>query len=363
VHVNTDAIDNSAGVDTSDHEVNIKILLDAVVADGELDYAGRNQLLVQMTDEVGALVLRDNYEQNVLLGNAREQAASMLTVHARLMRALEKRGHLDRSLEFLPDSKALVRRRDEGLGLTSPEFAVLVAYAKLTLSEDLLASTLPDDPWFHETLRDYFPDEIVRRYDDRLATHRLRREIITTSLVNNMVNRGGITFAFRVQEETAASAEQIARAYVVAREVFDLRAYVARVEALDNVVPTGVQSVLYLEFRRLLDRAVRWLIQSRPAVVDIGAEIERYRATVAELRPAVDRLLVGAEQRRLAHRVAELTDQGVPADLAAETAALLDAFSLLDVTEIATSTGTPAAAVAPLYFVLSERFRSTRCSP
>ena len=357
VRINTDAIDNSAGVDTSDHEVNIKILLDAVVADGELSTEQRDTLLAQMTDEVGHLVLRDNYEQNVLLGNAREQSHSMLPVHARLMRTLEKRGSLDRELEFLPDVKAIARRQGEDVGLTSPEFSLLAAYAKLTLSEDLLASDLPDDPWFASTLRDYFPAELVGRYDDRLAAHPLRREIITTSLVNNMVNRGGITFAFRVQEETAASPAQVARAYVVVREVFGLRDFAARVEALDNVVPTRAQTALYLEFRRLLDRSVRWLVQSRPPVVDVAAEIARYRTTVTALRPKVPGLLVGAEARRLARRTGELVVHGVPVELAAEAAALLDVYSLLDVTEIAASTGTPAQEVAPLYFQLSQRFQ------
>ena len=357
VRVNTDAIDNSAGVDTSDHEVNIKILLDAVVADGGLDPTDRNVLLARMTDEVGALVLRDNYEQNVLLGNARYQAHAMLPVHARLMRALEKRGDLDRALEFLPDAKALARRHDEGLGLTSPEFSVLVAYAKLTLTEDLLASDLPDDPWFARTLREYFPTEIVERYADRLESHRLHREIITTSLVNNMVNRGGITFAFRVHEETAAGPVQIARAYVVAREIFGLRDFVARVEALDNKVPTSAQTALYLEFRRLLDRSVRWLIQTRPTVVDIAAEIDRFSGPVRALRPVVPGMLVGAEQRRLTRRTDELVELGVPADLAGEAASLLDVFSLLDVSSIALATGVAADQVAPLYFLLSERFQ------
>ncbi len=357
VRINTDAIDNSAGVDTSDHEVNIKILLDSVVADGELDLAARNQLLAQMTDEVAALVLRDNYEQNVLLGNAREQARSMLPVHVRLMRSLTTHGGLDPELEFLPDAKGLARRHEDGLGLTSPEFSVLVAYAKITLTRDLLASDLPDDPWLGRTLREYFPSELVRRYDDRLDAHRLRREIVTTTLVNNLVNRGGITFAFRVQDETAATPVHVARAYVVAREVFGLREFVARVEALDTLVPARAQTALYLEFRRLLDRSVRWLIQSRPPALDIAAEIERYGDTVALLRSQIPQLLVGAEQHRLGRRADELVKQGIPEDLARDAAALLDVYSLLDVTEVALTTDTPAQSVAPLYFQLSERFR------
>ena len=357
VRINTDAIDNSAGVDTSDHEVNIKILLGAVVADGDLTIKQRNELLAQMTDQVAHLVLRDNYEQNVLLGNAREQAHSMLPVHARLIRALEKHGHLDRQIEYLPSDATIRRRHDENLGLTSPEFAVLVAYSKMTLAEDLLATDLPDDPWFHETLREYFPDEIVSRYDDRLATHPLSREIITTALVNNLVNRGGITFAFRAAEETSAKPAQVARAYVVAREVFGLREFVARVEELDNQVPTATQTALYLEFRRLMDRAVRWWLQSRPPITDIAGEIERYRDVVAQLRPQIPDMLAGSERARLERRQSELVAQGAPEQLAMDTALLLDVFSLLDIVEISSDTKVPAEQVASLYFALSERFQ------
>jgi glutamate dehydrogenase len=357
VRINTDAIDNSAGVDTSDHEVNIKILLGSVVADGDLTIKQRNELLAQMTDQVAHLVLRDNYEQNVLLGNARQQAHSMLPVHARLIHALEQHGHLDRAIEYLPSDATIQRRHDENLGLTSPEFAVLVAYSKMTLAEDLLATDLPDDPWFHQTLRRYFPDEIVRRYDDRLTSHRLSREIITTLLVNNMVNRGGITFAFRAAEETSARPAQIARAYVVAREVFGLHDFVARVEELDNQVPTSAQTALYLEFRRLMDRAVRWWLQSRPPITDIAGEIERYRPVVTQLRPQIPGMLAGSERDRLARRQSELVALGAPDELANDTALLLDAFSLLDIVEISNETKTPAEQVAVLYFALSEHFQ------
>jgi glutamate dehydrogenase len=356
VRVNTDAIDNSAGVDTSDHEVNIKILLNAVVADGDLTTKQRNALLAEMTDDVAQLVLRDNYEQNVLLGNAREQAHAMLPVHRRLIRALERRGGLDRSLEFLPSDAEIVRRHEEGVGLTSPEFSVLVAYAKIELTEALLGTDLPDDPWFAATLAEYFPDELVRRYGDRLDQHPLRRQIIVTSLANNMVNRGGITFAFRAHEETAASPAQVARAYVVAREVLGLRPYVAEVESLDNRVPTRAQTLLYLEFRRLVDRSVRWWLQARPPIVDVAAEIERFRPVVEELRGQVPELLVGNERHRLERRADELCAVGVPEDLAVRSASLLDSYSLLDVTEIAAATGTPASRVAPVYFQVSERF-------
>jgi glutamate dehydrogenase len=356
VRVNTDAIDNSAGVDCSDHEVNIKILLDRVVAAGDLTEKQRNALLAQMTDDVGRLVLRDNYEQNVLLGNARKQSHPMLTVHQRFLRSLEGRGLLDRALEFLPDDAAIAERDEDGRGLTSPEFAVLVAYAKIALKADVIDSGLPDDPWFARTLRDYFPPALVERYADRLSGHPLRRELITTCLVNEIVNRGGITFAYRVQEETAATPEQVARAYTVCREVFGLREYVTAVEALDNAVPTEAQTALYLEFRRLLDRSVRWFLQARPGQLDVGAEVERFAPVVARLGPKLPDLIVGAEHKALVERAQRLEKFGVPAELAQRGASLLSVFQLLDITQIAEQAAIPAEEAATVYLTLSERY-------
>jgi glutamate dehydrogenase len=356
IRINTDAIDNSAGVDTSDHEVNIKILLSQVVRDGGLDLEARNEFLASMTDEVAELVLRDNYEQNVLLGNARAQEHQMASVHERLMRWLEDRGDLDRELEFLPSTAELEKRVHDGLGLKSPEFAVLVAYAKLALKHDLLESSLPDDPYFAQTLEDYFPSAMRQRYAAQIADHPLRREIITNSVANSVVNRGGITFPFRAFEETGAGAEQVARAFVVCREIFDLAGYVERVEALDNVVPTAAQTRLYLEFRRLLDRAVRWFLTARPGQLDIGAEIERFRDIVQGMGPQVPGLLRGDEKKRLDRRAAEFEKAGVPTELAVHAASLLDWYSLLDIIDIATDTGRDPQAVAPLYYLVSERF-------
>ncbi|MGL5817800.1 MAG: NAD-glutamate dehydrogenase [Phycicoccus sp.] len=356
VRVNTDAIDNSAGVDTSDHEVNIKILLGEVVRAGALTTADRNALLVSMTDDVAAHVLRDNYEQNVLLGNARAQEHSMLTVHQRFMHWLEQRGDLDRALEFLPTDAELEQRAHAGLGLKSPEFSVLVAYAKLALKHDILASSIPDDPWFAGTLAEYFPAGIHERYAGELAAHPLRREIVTNAVVNSMVNRGGITFAFRALEEAGATAEQVTRAFVVCREVFGLADFVRAVEALDATLPTTAQTALYLEFRRLLDRAVRWFLAARPSTLEIGAEIARFEDVVSTLAPQVPQLLRGDERQRLTTRAADLTDSGVPAELALRAASLLDQYSLLDIVEIAADTGRDPRDVAPLYYVVSERF-------
>ncbi len=356
VRVNTDAIDNSAGVDTSDHEVNIKIPLSEVVRRGDLTLPERNELLASMTDDVAAYVLRDNYEQNVLLGNARAQEHQMLSVHQRLMHWLEDRGDLDRDLEFLPSDAELMRRSRDGLGLKSPEFSVLVAYTKLALKEDLLPGDLPDDPWFRETLMAYFPPAIRERYGEALLDHPLRREIVTNAVANSVVNRGGITFAFRAMEETGATAEQVARAYVVCREIFGLSSFVAEVEALDNVVSTAAQTRLYLEFRRLLDRSIRWFLTARPTRLDIAAEIGLFQSVVTELGPRIPDFLQGEERERLTRGTARYRADGIPAELAVRTASLLDVYVLLDVVDIASDTGESPEAVAALYFVLSDKF-------
>ena len=360
VRVNTDAIDNSAGVDTSDHEVNIKILLTELTRSGELTMKRRNTLLASMTDEVAQQVLRDNYEQNVLLGNARAQQHEMLTVHERLIQFLEEHGDLDRGLEFLPSDAEISRRNKEGLGLVSPEFSVLVAYAKLYLKNQLIATSLPDDPWFAETLAGYFPKPLRSKYAEQIAAHPLRREIITNSVANSMVNRGGITFAYRAGEETGASPDQVARAYVVCREIFDLAGYVRQVEATDNVVSTGAQTALYLEFRRLIDRSVRWFLTSRPAVLDIAAEVARFRPGIETYAGRMPELLQGSERSRLLRRAKDLQGKGIPEDLALVAASLLDGYSLLDIIEIAEETGEKLEDVVGVYFLTSETFSIDR---
>jgi glutamate dehydrogenase len=358
--INTDAIDNSAGVDTSDHEVNIKILLDGLVRDGELGPEERNHLLGEMTDEVARLVLQDNYEQNVLLGTARAQAPAMLSVHARFIRALERRGELDRELEFLPSDSTLAAREGAGLGLVSSEFAVLAAYSKMTLTDAIAAAELPDEPWFARVLRRYFPSPLVQRYDDRLDGHRLRREIITTWVSNDLVNRAGITFVHRAQEETGASPVEIVRAYTVVREVFGFEEFWAAVEGLDNQISTEIQTMLLLEGRRLMDRSVRWLLQTRRASIDVQAEVERFGPALTELVPRLPELLVGSDAQRQRQRMAEFEGLGVPSELAARAAKLLDSFGFLDVVEVAEQSSRPVEEVAGVYFALSERIEVDR---
>ena len=357
VHVNTDAIDNSAGVDSSDHEVNIKIALTPLVQSGRLPMAERDELLASMTDEVAEKVLRHNYDQNVLIGNGRVQRERMASVHQRLIPYLEQEAHLDPALEFLPDAKEWRRREKEGTGLTSPEFSVLVAYAKLGLKDALNDSDLADDPAMDQTLLRYFPGPLRERAHDQLLAHPLRRQIIVNEIANAMINRGGVSFAYRAADETSATLPQIARAFHVVAAVFDLPGYMAQVEELDNVVGTDVQSQLYIEFRRLLDRAVRWFLNNRSLSSGIEQEIAQFAGPVHELLPRVGDLLQGAERERWEERRSWALERGVPEELAARWASLLDSFSLLDVVELATEMDRDVPEMAEVYFGVSEAFR------
>ncbi|HVM28675.1 MAG TPA: NAD-glutamate dehydrogenase [Mycobacteriales bacterium] len=355
VRVNTDAIDNSAGVDCSDHEVNIKVLLDQLVRAGELSRSGRDELLVEMTDEVARLVLRDNAGQNVLLGNARANARSMLPVHRRYLRQLEAEGALDRDLEFLPSDSELDARAAAGAGLTTPEFAVLTAYAKNTVKAHLLGTDLPGEPWFERHLLAYFPTQLRERFPDAVQQHPLRRQIIATSVVNEMVNLAGTSFVFRAVEETEAPVEQVVRAYSVATEVFGMRAHWRAVDQLSRPVPVTVQTGLHLEARRLVDRVVRRLLPGRQAL-DVAAQVRRYRPTVAALLPLVPELVRDAQHTALHERVARREEQGAPHELALRSVSLLHAFPLLDVVDLAEDADESPEDVAPLYYALAALF-------
>ncbi|MCW3815573.1 NAD-glutamate dehydrogenase [Micromonospora sp. DR5-3] len=351
----TDFIDNAAGVDCSDHEVNIKILLNTAVADGELDRPERDELLAQMTDEVAELVLRDNYEQARAINNAQAQSASLLPVHRRMINELERSGALDRALEALPPDEELAVRNETGL--TAPEFAVLLAYVKIVLEREIVGEGLADEEWTTDILVNYFPTPLRERFAGRMGQHRLRRDIVTTVLVNEAINRGGISFVFRTVEETAASAADVLRAYVVVREVFGLRDLWNAIEALDNKVSPELQTSVFLDTRRLLDRAVRWLVTNRRSPIDVPGEIARLRDGVARLLPDLENLFYGSEREAIAAHIDSLTEKGLPRDLAAQATRLMYSFGLLDVVETAQSTGRDVSEVASVYFVLSDRFR------
>ncbi len=351
-HVNTDAIDNSAGVDTSDHEVNIKILLDQAVTSGDLTQKQRNELLEQMTDEVARLVLRDNYEQNVALANARAQSLSMLPVHRRYLDVLERTGHVDRALEFLPDDPELDERAAAGIGLTGPEFAVLMAWTKIWLTQDILASDVPEDPYLSHELEHYFPAPLRVRFREQMGSHRLRREIIATALVNRMVNHAGTTFAYRMGEELAAAASDVVRAHTVASEVFAVPQLWREVEALDTRVPTATQTTLLLEGRRLVERASRWLLTTPRQPLDIAATIRTYQSGAVEVTQRLPEWLTPEAAEAVTATAERWASQGVPHDLAVRVAGFPLAYNALDVVEVAAGSGRPVEEVAPLYFAL-----------
>ena len=349
----TDAIDNSAGVDCSDHEVNIKILLGGVVADGDMTEKQRNELLAEMTDDVARLVLRNNYRQTQAISLATSQASSMLGVHSRLIQHLEQTGRLRRELAALPSEEVIAERG----GLVAPELAVLLAYAKIELFDALVASDLPDDPYMANELVRYFPRVLSERFRERMDSHRLRRELIATYVTNSLVNRAGITFAFRLAEETGAHASDIARAYTVAREVFDLRALWTAIEDLDDAIPAEVQLAMLLEGRKLVERATRWLVRSRPRPIEIEEEIAYFAPGAALLTEALPRLLLGADLAAVERKTTEYVKGGAPKELAAKVAGLGAMFSALDIVEVATAAGEPTEEVAAVFHGVGARLQ------
>ncbi len=358
--INTDAIDNSAGVDTSDHEVNIKILLNGLVRDGDMTVKQRNKLLADMTDEVGALVLRNNYAQNVALANASAQAPSLLHAQQRFMRRLEQDGALDRELEFLPADRHIRELLNNDTGLTQPELAVLLAYTKITTADELISTVLPDDPHLQKLVHAYFPSELRERFPEAVDGHALRREIITTVLVNDTVNTAGSTFLHRLREETGASIEEIVRAQFTAREIFGLAQVWDAVEALDNQVAADVQTRIRLHSRRLVERGSRWLLGNRPQPVAIAETIEGFRDGVEQVWNELPKLLRGADLDWYHSILDELTAAGVPSELAVRVAGFSSAFPALDIVAIADRTGKDPLEVAEVYYDLADRLRITQ---
>ncbi|PKV86044.1 NAD-glutamate dehydrogenase [Streptomyces sp. TLI_146] len=358
--VNTDAIDNSAGVDTSDHEVNIKILLNGLVTDGDMTVKQRNKILAQMTDEVGRLVLRNNYAQNTALANAVAQSPSLLHAHQRFMRRLGRDGHLDRGLEFLPTDRQIRELLSNGRGLSQPELAVLLAYTKITVADELIHTDLPDDPYLQKLLHAYFPKQLREKFPEAIDGHALRREIVTTVLVNDTVNTGGSTFLHRLREETGASMEEIVRAQTAAREIFGLNAVWDAVEALDNKVDADVQTRIRLHSRRLVERGTRWLLNNRPQPLQIAETIADFGEGVEKVWGELANLLKGADLEWYQSILDELTAAGVPDELARRVAGFSSAFPSLDVVAISGRTGKDPLAVAEVYYDLADRLRITQ---
>ena len=348
----TDAIDNSGGVDCSDHEVNIKILLGEVVRAGELERDARDALLEDMTDEVAQLVLRDNYGQGQVLEMMSTGAAHVLDEQAGTLRRLAHAGRLNRRLEFLPLDEALAERRAAGQGLVTSELAVLLAYAKIELYDEVLASDVPDDAWVAGALWRYFPQALRERYFEAIGRHPLRREIIATHVVNTLVNRVGASFVDRIRDETGHAAAQIVRALLAVRELFALVPLWRDIEALDNHVPSESQNALLIEALKLSRSATLWLLRAPRRLDDLSATVEAFGPGVSKLAGQLPELLAAGERESLAAVAAGHVADGVPEELAQRIAALRWLRPALDIVELARAHERDELAVARLYFAV-----------
>jgi glutamate dehydrogenase len=352
--LNTDFIDNSAGVNTSDVEVNLKILLNPIVQAGLLPAGERNKLLAGMSGEVCALVLRNNYLQSQAISTLELQARARLAEFQHLIRALERSGELNRALEFLPADDELAERRKGGAGLTRPELAILLAYSKIWLNNHLLDSDVPEDPYLSSELERYFPAPVRRRFARAIPRHRLRREIIATATTNSLVNRMGPTFVPRAQEDTGADPARIARAYTAAREIFEMREVWERIEELDNRVPAKVQYAAAFETSRLLRHATYWLLARRRALkVDIA--VAEFRAGVHELQSRIGQILGGSWREQFEQVRAQHLEAGLPPELATRVASLEAHNASLDIVELAGSQRIAVAEAGRVYFLAGAR--------
>ncbi|MCW5590056.1 MAG: NAD-glutamate dehydrogenase [Legionellales bacterium] len=350
----TDFIDNSAGVDCSDHEVNIKILLNTVVANGDLTEKQRNQLLAEMGDEVAKLVLRDNYEQTLAISRAAEQAVANLDLYADYINDLEQKSLIDRKLEYLPDHKAFIERKNDGKGFTRPEIAVLLAYSKNILKQQLLDTDLPEDDNLQNMLEKAFPDVLRERFLAPMRQHSLRREIIATQLSNTILNEMGLTFVARLQDESGASQADIVRAYMMARRIFKLTTFNHLIIALENNVNAQVQSNLLFTVNRLIRRVTRWILRNRPHPLNIATGVEYFLHAVDELQRLLPTLLQGVAQESFNQQLSALQEQGVPDAIAEKIVICNEMYSAMDIIEGAKTRGFTLETFAKAYYAVGE---------
>jgi glutamate dehydrogenase len=360
IRLNTDAIDNSAGVNTSDMEVNIKVALSIPLRDGRLTMDGRNTMLAEMTDEVAQLVLRNNYLQPLALSLAERRGMEDFGFEQRLIQTLEARGHLDRAVEFLPDDMALTERRRRSQPFTRPELSVLLAYAKLTLYDDLLDSAVPDDRYLARELGRYFPKAIAERFPDALEHHRLRREIIATQLANSMINRGGPSLIVRIADQTGATPAAIAAAFAAVRDSYGMTELNTAIDALDNRIPGKVQLDLYAAVQDLLLDRIVWFLRNADLTKGLADVVAHYRDGIAAVAAALDGALSEESLRARAERKAKLVAAGVPNDLAHRMADLAAVAAAPDIVLVADRTGKAVGEVAATYFAAGSFFRLDR---
>lgn len=349
-----DFIDNSGGVNCSDKEVNIKILLNGIVQAGDLTVKQRNQLLAGMTAEVAQLILRDNFLQTRAISLMVSQAARSVELHARYLNYLESKGKIDRALEFLPDDKTLMEKKQAGTGLSRPGIAVLMCYSKILLKEELLATDMPEDSWLKNILIDYFPKPLQERFHEQMQNHPLRREIIATRLSNMIVNEMGFTFLYRMQDETGASVATVARAYMVTRKVINLESIWQQIEQLENGINSQKQMDILMIYVRLSRRITRWFIKSLRWETDISKALEIYSTGIIELKNAIPDILSGSNREFYNNYLQELLSEGVPQALAHELSTTRSLFTAMDILDVANQKNIPIPVVAKIYFGIGE---------
>jgi glutamate dehydrogenase len=360
IRLNTDAIDNSAGVNTSDVEVNLKIALSRPMRDGRITRDDRNKLLASLTDDVARLVLRNNYQQTLALSLAERRGLEYLGFQQRMMQTLESRGLLDRAVEYLPDDMELTERRRRSQPLMRPEISVLLAYAKLTLKDDLLGSTVPDDPYLGRELNRYFPPAVAEKFPDALAEHRLRREIIATQLANSMISRGGPTLVVRIADETGAPPARIAAAFAAVRNSYDLIGLNTEIEALDNRIPGKLQLDLFAAVQDLLLDRIVWFLRNVDLAQGLATVIDHYQAGIATVAASLDGALTEAARAARAARIAELAGAGVPDATARRIADLPWLNPAADVVLVADRSQQRVVDVAATYFAAGAYFQLDR---
>ncbi|WP_457766739.1 NAD-glutamate dehydrogenase [Coxiella burnetii] len=353
--INTDFIDNSAGVDCSDHEVNIKILLNQIVANGSMTEKDRNRLLASMTDEVAQLVLHDNYFQNKALSLASHLALRDMGLNMRFLDALEQEGKINRALEFLPDDKALLERRALGLGLTRPELSVLFAYSKIILKAQIKTSVVVEDPYLSRYVAYAFPTPLRTRFREQMKEHYLAKEIIATQLSNRLVSIMGITFIYQMQDEMSVSVPSIMRAFVAAMKIFQMEKLLADIDALDYKVDAEVQYQMNVEAIRLIRRASRWLLRHRRGELDIASTVTHFGDYVAAIYFRLPKLLLGADKEAVDNHQNNLIERNVPSELALRIAGTAPLFHALNIVEAATTYHEEVFRVAKIYFMLADR--------
>ncbi|RVU31709.1 NAD-glutamate dehydrogenase [Neptunomonas marina] len=356
---NTDFIDNAGGVDCSDHEVNIKILLNERVAEGDLTVKQRNVLLRDMTDTVAEQVLKSNDRQARALSLAHEHAKKSQDEYVRLMNRLEDEGRLDRALEFLPEDDALQERLQRGQSLTRPELSVLISYTKAELKEVLTHAWITDDPYVRKEIAEAFPEQLVERFPAAVEDHQLKREIIATQVANAMVNHMGITFTNRMMETAGQSADQVAVAYLVARDVFQLREIWAEIEALDNIVPAEQQNRMLVDLLRLMRRASYWFLRNvcSRGCFSVQEVIDRFKPAVTQIRESISDLLTGEIKTAWLGQQQSLIDEGIPAELASRIACAERLYAALAISEVAMEQEESLIQTAEVFFVLGERLQ------